>query len=288
MGDGTGLGVIGHEAVRLELESHLPPTVLLVGPDSIGKTTLARHLANHHGAGSADLLHVRAIDAEGAREIRRFIRTRPVGKVKVVVGSIDHSSGEALNGLLKILEEPPPQTHFILTTTSQPLLTIQSRARVVRLGYLTDAEVRQVLLNVPVRQEDEDRPWRRRTEDEAERAARASGGQVRVGMASMRLGDDKAPVIRVLQAAATGDEDLMAFGLGAFGQRQAELLRIWAKEATTGRWRVFRAEESSGLHKDRRAVRSICKALEEYDCRPRILAKAALMRVLETRRANPV
>ena len=57
------------------------------------------------------------------------------------------SSQEAANALLKLLEEPPANTWFILTATDAGRLlpTIRSRVVPVRLGRLTDAEVRQFL-----------------------------------------------------------------------------------------------------------------------------------------------
>lgn len=57
------------------------------------------------------------------------------------------SSQEAANALLKLLEEPPANTWFVLTATDAGRLlpTIQSRVVPVRLGRLTDAEVREFL-----------------------------------------------------------------------------------------------------------------------------------------------
>ncbi len=57
------------------------------------------------------------------------------------------SSQEAANALLKLLEEPPANTWFVLTATDAGRLlpTVQSRVVPVRLGRLTDAEVREFL-----------------------------------------------------------------------------------------------------------------------------------------------
>ena len=57
------------------------------------------------------------------------------------------SSQEAANALLKLLEEPPANTWFVLTATDAGRLlpTIRSRVVPVRLGRLTDAEVREFL-----------------------------------------------------------------------------------------------------------------------------------------------
>ena len=53
------------------------------------------------------------------------------------------SSQEAANALLKLLEEPPAGSLFLLTTVEARRLlpTMRSRAVPIRLGRLTDAEV---------------------------------------------------------------------------------------------------------------------------------------------------
>jgi DNA polymerase III subunit delta' len=57
------------------------------------------------------------------------------------------SSQEAANALLKLLEEPPAGSLFVLTTVDPRRLlpTIRSRAVPVRLGRLSDAQVRDFL-----------------------------------------------------------------------------------------------------------------------------------------------
>jgi DNA polymerase-3 subunit delta' len=57
------------------------------------------------------------------------------------------SSPDAANALLKLLEEPPPGSLFILTTVEARRLlpTMRSRAVPVRLGRLSDGEVREFL-----------------------------------------------------------------------------------------------------------------------------------------------
>lgn len=57
------------------------------------------------------------------------------------------ASPEAANALLKLLEEPPAGSFFILTTVEPRRLlpTVRSRAVSVRLGPLSDAEVREFL-----------------------------------------------------------------------------------------------------------------------------------------------
>jgi DNA polymerase-3 subunit delta' len=94
-----------------------------------------------HGIATVRLLQRRAAltSVEGGRRV--FI----LGEADRLVPQ--ESSQEAANALLKVLEEPPAESLFILTTVDpQRLLpTMRSRAVVVRLGRLTDAEIREFL-----------------------------------------------------------------------------------------------------------------------------------------------
>ncbi len=58
----------------------------------------------------------------------------------VLIRGIERLNREAANSLLKILEEPPPQTIFILTTDNLPLLpaTLVSRCRLVQFANVGD------------------------------------------------------------------------------------------------------------------------------------------------------
>jgi DNA polymerase III subunit delta' len=84
---------------------------------------------------------------------RRAMLTAVEGKRRVfIIGEADRlvaqeSSPEAANALLKLLEEPPAGSLFILTTVEPRRLlpTIRSRTVTLRLGRVTDAEVKGFL-----------------------------------------------------------------------------------------------------------------------------------------------
>jgi DNA polymerase-3 subunit delta' len=94
-----------------------------------------------HGIASVRLLQRRGIltSVEGGRRV--FI----IGEADRLVSQ--ESSPEAANALLKLLEEPPPGSLFVLTTVdAQRLLpTIRSRAVLLRVGGVADADVRAFL-----------------------------------------------------------------------------------------------------------------------------------------------
>jgi DNA polymerase-3 subunit delta' len=97
-------------------------------------------MATHSLASVRLLLRKAALTSvEGGRRI--FI----LGEADRLIAQ--ESAQEAPNALLKLLEEPPPGSLFVLTTVEPRRLlpTIRSRAVVVRLGRLTDAEVQGFL-----------------------------------------------------------------------------------------------------------------------------------------------
>jgi len=88
------------------------------------------------------------IKIDQIREIQEFVSLRPTGKFKVVI--IDQAGKmnlQAQNALLKVLEEPPPGTVFILVARSRGELlpTIISRCQVLEFKPLHPDEVEKVL-----------------------------------------------------------------------------------------------------------------------------------------------
>jgi DNA polymerase-3 subunit delta' len=94
-----------------------------------------------HGIATVRLLQRRATltSVEGGKRV--FI----LGEADRLV--VQEASQEAANALLKLLEEPPSGSLLILTTAEPRRLlpTIRSRAMSLRVGRLTDAEVRKFL-----------------------------------------------------------------------------------------------------------------------------------------------
>ncbi|HEV7278086.1 MAG TPA: AAA family ATPase [Devosiaceae bacterium] len=175
--------VIGHQQPRERLSAlldggRLPGGILMHGPRGIGKATLAFQLAREIfertgdeaatpvaeqvAAGGYPNLRVlrkaaketgkgfyTAIRVEEVRElVDRLHKTRGrAGHRIVVVDAIDDCNVSSANALLKILEEPPPETLFLLIShrPGQLLPTIRSRCQQLAMRPLGDDEVRQVL-----------------------------------------------------------------------------------------------------------------------------------------------
>ncbi len=88
------------------------------------------------------------IGIEKIRELRRICTLKPFeGKRVIVISEAEKMTSEAANSLLKLLEEPPPFTHIILTTAhvNRMLPTIISRSQVIDFGLISGTKIQQAL-----------------------------------------------------------------------------------------------------------------------------------------------
>jgi DNA polymerase-3 subunit delta' len=160
--------IIGHEKQLKQIENdiesgNLSHAYLLVGSNSIGKHTVAKKMAGIlqcennfcHECGTCiqvqkgshlDTIELNddgeSIKIESVRNlIDRLSMTRQSKYKIVLIQSLERMTTEAANSFLKILEEPPPRTIFILTTNDIRLLlpTIVSRVRVVKFNPVSAA-----------------------------------------------------------------------------------------------------------------------------------------------------
>lgn len=140
------------------------PVWMLCGPRGIGKATLAYKIARmvYGNVGDffiIDLAHnvdergnlktdAKAISVHTVRAmIERMQMSSMSGNWRVVlIDSVDELTVAAENAILKLLEEPPQQTLFLLVThqLSNVLPTVRSRARVEKMRPLTMSELREL------------------------------------------------------------------------------------------------------------------------------------------------
>jgi DNA polymerase-3 subunit delta' len=175
--------VVGHPGpvrlfARLVAAGRLPHGVIIEGPTGSGRRTLARKLASallcperqdgdacgvcQHCVHSRAGTHPDFIELPGRREapsglpvddMREVVdraSSSPllaVGKV-IILPDAERLQGASANALLKLLEEPPPNTWILLTAVSVGGLlgTIRSRAQAFRVQALDRASVERVLV----------------------------------------------------------------------------------------------------------------------------------------------
>lgn len=89
------------------------------------------------------------ISIDAIRQLRRNLSLKTFDLQSRVIIIIDahRMTPEATNALLKVLEEPPPKTHFLLISAEKDVLlpTIISRCQLVAMGALTDDEIEKAL-----------------------------------------------------------------------------------------------------------------------------------------------
>ncbi len=217
-------GVCGHDSARATLlerldAGRLPGGILIHGPRGIGKATLAFDLARRifERTGDESAVHIAAQVAAGAypnlfvmrkaardtgkgyytvirvEEVRRFIEEMRMTRGRAghriaIVDPIDDCNASSANALLKILEEPPADTTFLLVShrPGSLLPTIKSRCFQVALRPIADPDVRIVLDQVG------GQPLA------IERAVSLAGGRPRRGFEAMLLGEGGA--LQLLQS----------------------------------------------------------------------------------------
>ena len=167
--------VVGHRATKEALQQALmvdrvPSTYLFAGPEGVGKSKVALAVAQSlvctqdklacghcenclriETKGSQSLMWVEpegeSIKVEQAREVIRWCSLQSLSSHRVIVVNDAHKlNPQAGNALLKMIEEPPLGTHFILVTSNlnQMLVTLRSRSQVVRFSPLTSKEVAEL------------------------------------------------------------------------------------------------------------------------------------------------
>ncbi len=167
--------VVGHRApwdmlLAQAKQGRMAHALAFVGPSGIGKRKVAWALAQAlvceavdapcgvcplcrriESQQSESVLLIEAagsmIKIESAQQILQFLNLQRLGRARVViVDGAQWLNPQAGNSLLKIIEEPPPQTFFILLLSeiSQLMTTLRSRVQVIRFAPLSEVELQRV------------------------------------------------------------------------------------------------------------------------------------------------
>ncbi len=130
-----------------------PQGLLFVGPEGIGKYSLAQALAEQL-VDHPTSIRVIAPDDKGTiaietiRELYKSTRAKQDGHQVVIIERADCMSIEAENAFLKLLEEPRDGLTFMLTTLKLEALlpTVLSRVQHITLQPLSDETIRRFVV----------------------------------------------------------------------------------------------------------------------------------------------
>lgn len=167
--------VIGHRAIwqnllhQLQVQ-HVPHAMAFAGPTGIGKRRVAWAFAQAlvcereaavapcgecptckrvENQQSESVLFVEpqkgTIKLESTQQVLQFLNLRRLGKARaVIIDGAQSMNPQAANALLKVIEEPPEQTYFLLLVSewSQLLPTLRSRLQMLRFSPLSEVEMK--------------------------------------------------------------------------------------------------------------------------------------------------
>tara|TARA_B100000609_G_scaffold105434_1_gene83693 strand:+ start:4326 stop:5279 length:954 start_codon:yes stop_codon:yes gene_type:complete len=162
-----GNDLVWERLIQLESKAKLPTAMAFVGPEGVGKLKMAKALVqwtlcdSHSACGvcgpcqrvaadSSEALVVLEPDGEWIKvdQIHELLRQLSLRSLRarrfVVIDPAHKMNSQSSNALLKMLEEPPEGTHFILVTSqvSALLPTIRSRVQSFRFFPLSNEELK--------------------------------------------------------------------------------------------------------------------------------------------------
>jgi DNA polymerase III delta prime subunit len=210
--------LVGNDKAIKRLGQLLPATkaILLSGLSGVGKF----HAAEQAALVVADLgdciSHRGPLSVDYAREIREQTYFKASGsKGRAFILECEKYSPESLNALLKVLEEPPPNTFFFLVSSVSLPSTIVSRCQRVGFQAMTKGEVVEALVQ---------QAW-----SQATASRYAATGSVGQAIEEFSYEEARTNVTTLLAACTKGEWDTITRCVGKWGSLEVHFLRerLW-------------------------------------------------------------
>lgn len=131
-----------------QITTHLPHALLIIADYGLDGKGVANKIAK-----DSDIFHLeplpekQTISVEQIRDLISKLRTYAINRRVIIINHADSMTESSQNALLKALEEPNKNTHFILIAeNSESLLdTIKSRCQTLTLHKTTPAQDKKLL-----------------------------------------------------------------------------------------------------------------------------------------------
>lgn len=150
--------VIGQDEAISQLKGSLVRSYILQGPSGTGKTTLARILAKEINAElmEYDAASLGKADIEAMKEMVYYVPLLHPYKL-ILIDEVHNLSKQAWESLLKVIEECPTHTVWVLATTESHKVpeTIITRSRVVEVKKVHREEIHKHLENISTKEGEE-------------------------------------------------------------------------------------------------------------------------------------
>lgn len=145
-----------HDLLRkwLDQPDTIPQSLLIHGPYGTGKTSIARILADRLVSNPTDINEMNAAASRGIDDVRAIAEDtafHALGKAKVyIIDELHQMTPAAQQALLKVIEEPKPDTYFILCTTDYEKLVpmIRSRCSKIQVNPLGEQDAMALIDHV--------------------------------------------------------------------------------------------------------------------------------------------